>query len=267
MSEMADAAILLLILLCASAAGMSIRPFLSERHRTRETTDLIQLVLTMLVTFAALVLGLLTSSAKATFDAVENDLRSVSIQLIQLDRTLRQYGGEADMARTLLRSYTAAAIASAWTDEPAPPGDYYPKQVSPRPSEGTIDQPSLGDMLARVEIDIRGFDPVDPMHRRLVLTGITQFELLMHADWKLIEEAHASISMPFYIVLALWLVIIFASFGLSGPNNALSYVTILLGALSITSVIFVILDLDTPFTGIFAVSSQPLREALAQLSH
>ena len=46
----------------------------------------------------------------------------------------------------------------------------------------------------------------------------------------------------------------------------LSYITIVLGALSIASVIFVILDLDTPFTGIFTVSSQPLREALIQLS-
>jgi prepilin signal peptidase PulO-like enzyme (type II secretory pathway) len=104
------------------------------------------------------------------------------------------------------------------------------------------------------------------MHRRLALTCINQFELLMRARWKLIEEAHSSISMPFYIVLAFWLVIIFASFGLTAPRNMLSYVTILLGALSIASVVFVILDLDTPFSGIFMVSSQPLRDALAQFN-
>ena len=52
------------------------------------------------------------------------------IQLIQLDRSLRQYGSEADPARALLRSYTAAAIASTWTEEPKPPGNYYPRQVS-----------------------------------------------------------------------------------------------------------------------------------------
>jgi hypothetical protein len=39
------------------------------------------------------------------------------------------------------------------------------------------------------------------------------------------------------------------------PRNVLSYTTIILGALSIASVIFVLLDLDTPFDGIFAVSS------------
>jgi hypothetical protein len=266
MTEFGDAATLLLCLLGGSAIGIIIRPLLSERHRSRETTDLIQLVMTMLVTFAALVLGLLTSSVKASFDTVDNDLRTFSIQLIQLDRSLRQYGSEADPARTLLHSYAAAAIASTWVNEPAPSGDYYPKQVSPPPSSGSIESTSLGDMLAHLEADLRRLEPQDPMHRRLALTILNQFELLMRLRWKLIEEAHASISLPFSIVLAFWLVIIFASFGLSAPRNVLSYVTILLGALSIASVIFVILDLDTPFSGLFMVSSQPMRDALAELN-
>ncbi len=107
-------------------------------------------------------------------------------------------------------------------------------------------------MLAEVETDIRGLEPRDPMHRRLLQTCVNQFEILMRARWKLIEEAHSSISMPFYLVLTFWLVIIFACFGLSAPKNMLPAITIVLGALSIASVIFVILDLDTPFSGIFA---------------
>jgi hypothetical protein len=267
MGELGDAAILLLILVGGSALGIMVRPFLSEHHRSRETTDLIQLVMTMLVTFAALVLGLLTSSVKASFDTVDNDLRSFSIQLIQLDRSLKQYGGGTEPARALLRSYTAAAIASTWTTEPQPPGDYYPKQVSPPPSAESIQSTSLGDMLAHLEADLRQLDPPDPMHRRLALTILNQYELLMRMRWKLIEEAYSSISPPFAIVLSFWLVIIFASFGLSAPRNALSYITILLGALSIASVVFVILDLDTPFSGLFMVASEPMRDALAQLNH
>jgi hypothetical protein len=52
MTELGGAAIMLLLLLGGSGFGMLVRPFLSERHRSRETTDLIQLVLIMLVTFA-----------------------------------------------------------------------------------------------------------------------------------------------------------------------------------------------------------------------
>jgi hypothetical protein len=265
MTELADAAILLLLLLGASALGVWVRPFLSDRHRSPETADLIRLVVTMLVTFAALVLGLLTNSVKASFDAVDSDLRSFAIQLIQLDRSLRQYGPETDPARALLRGYTAAAIASAWSGEPKPTGDHDSKQVLPSSSQ-SIESQRLGDMLSRLEGDLRGLDPQDRMHRRLDITVLAQYELLMRRHWKLIEEAHSSISNPFFFILAFWLVIVFASFGLSAPRNLLSYMTIFLGALSIASVIYVILDLDTPFSGVFMVSSRPMRDALTEIS-
>src|SRR5271166_4689826 len=167
MTELREAAILLMILLGGSAIGMTIRPFLSERHRSRETTDLIQLVMTMLVTFAALVLGLLTNSVKASFDGTENNLRSVSIQLIQLNRSLRQYGTEADPARALLRDYVTARIAATWPDEPRLGGDPDPADAPLTGSGATLDGSSFSDMLAKVETDIRGLDPTDPMHRRL----------------------------------------------------------------------------------------------------
>jgi len=68
------------------------------------------------------------------------------------------------------------------------------------------------------------------------------------------------------VVLVFWLTVVFASFGLNAPRNILSYTVIALGGLAIASAIFVILDMDTPFGGLFSVSSQPMRDALAQLS-
>ncbi len=264
LTELESALALLLLLLAGSTLGMVIRRFLSERHRSRETTELIQLVMTMLVTFAALVLGLLTNSVKQHFDTIENDLRTVSIQLIQLDRSLREYGPAAEPARVMLRDYTAARIAAAWPDEPPPPG-YDPSKLPSSPASN-LNGERMNGLLAAVETAIRSLDPQDRRHRELQQSCINQFEAFMRARWKVIEEAHGSISMPFYLVLAFWLVIIFASFGLSAPHNILTMVTILLGALSIASVVFVILDLDTPFTGFFTVSSAPLRDALVELS-
>jgi hypothetical protein len=97
-------------------------------------------------------------------------------------------------------------------------------------------------------------------------TASVSFERFLEQRWKVIEEAHSSISLPFYLMLMFWLAIVFGSFGLSAPRNALSHATILLGALAISSAVVVILDLDTPFTGILVVSSQPMRDALAHLS-
>ncbi len=88
----------------------------------------------------------------------------------------------------------------------------------------------------------------------------------MQSRWRLIEQTGSSISLPFYIVLVFWLAVVFGSFGLNTPRNALSYTTIALGGLSIASAIFVILELDTPFGGLFTVSSQPMRDAVSLLS-
>jgi hypothetical protein len=265
MAEFFDAALVLVILLGSTALGLLVRPLLSERHRSREAIEFVQLVVAMLMTFAALVLGLLTTSVKSSFDKVGNDARALAVQLIQLDRSLRQWGAETRPTLELLRAYTAAAIATTWTSEPRPPGDYYPIRVSTG-SGSHLESSAMGDMLAHIEADIRQLEPHDLMHRRLAITCIAQFERLMQTRWRLIEESGSSISTPFYVVLVFWLAVVFASFGLNAPRNALSYTTILLGALSIASAIFVILELDSPFDGLFTVSSQPMRDALAYLS-
>jgi hypothetical protein len=62
-----------------------------------------------------------------------------------------------------------------------------------------------------------------------------------------------------------WLLIVFAVFGLIAPRNVLVYVTILLCALSFSSAIFFILELDTPIDGFIYVSSEPLRDALRHI--
>jgi hypothetical protein len=266
MGQFLDAAAVLIILLGSSVLGLFIHPLLSERHRSRDVVEFVQLVVAMLTTFAALVLRLLTSSVKSSFDEIGNDVRALSIQLIQLDRSLREWGPETQSTRELLRSYTAAAIATTWTGEPRPRGTFYPSEVPTGSGGFSLESPVMGDMLSRIELNIRQLDPQDPMHRRLETTRIAQFERLMHTRWKLVEETDSSISVPFYVVLVFWLVIVFGSFGLTTPRNAPSYTVMTLAGLSIASAIFVILELDTPFEGLFTVSSQPLRDALTYLS-
>ena len=120
-------------------------------------------------------------------------------------------------------------------------------------------------MLDRVELELRHLQPENGLHRTLASDSLNDFERLTQRRWKLIEEAHGSISVPFYAVLVFWLVVVFASFGLSAPRNLIAFITLGLGAVSIASAIFVILDLDAPFGGLFSASSQPLRDALMHL--
>jgi hypothetical protein len=97
------------VLLCSSAGlGILLRPRLPEHHRARETLELMQITIGLLVTFAALVLGLLTASVKQAYDSAANDRQRYALQLGLLDQCLRDYGPDANKARADIRSYTAA---------------------------------------------------------------------------------------------------------------------------------------------------------------
>lgn len=263
MSEIGSALLVFALLLLATSVGVWVRPLLPEEHKAHETVQLVQLVIGMLVTFAALVLGLMTASAKAGFDTASNDLRNFAAELIEFDTTMRDLGSDADGARHMLQAYTAAAIASTWPAEPAPSGAY-PKVGTQDRSEH-LENLRLGQMLTDVGRQLRRLRTSDSLQQRALDDALTQYRRVVDARWKIIEEAHSSISQPFFKTLTFWLCVIFLSFGLIAPRNALALVTITLGAVSIASAIYVIVDLDTPFTGPIMVPSQPMREALAHL--
>jgi len=265
MNELETSVVVFLCLLAATGLGAFVRPLLPEEHKAHETVQLLKLVVGMLVTFAALVLGLLTASSKTVFDTTTTDIRTYAAELIQLDNSLREYGPEADAPRRVLRAYTAAAIASTWAQEPPPPGDYYEKTL---PSYGTdnLDSRVLGAMLERAQRYTRALQPPDQLHQKLAEEALGRFDRLIQQRWKIVEEARGSAASPFDRILVFWLLVIFLCFGLIAPRNALALVTIMLGALSIASTVLVILDLDTPFTGAILVPSQSMRDALVYLS-
>ncbi|MDE1179629.1 hypothetical protein [Paraburkholderia sp.] len=265
MHEIGSALLVFVLLLTATLIGVIVRPLLPEEHKKHETVQLVQLVIGMLVTFAALVLGLMTASAKSSFDTASNDLRAYAATLIELDTTLREYGGDTDSTRRLLRAYTAAAIANTWPSETLPSGDDYPKDLPAPTQPDRLENTRLGDMLNLAGVEMRRLSAHDSLHQTLRDNGNALFARAVDARWKLIEEAHSSISKPFLLTLAFWLVVIFLSFGLITPRNALALVTITLGAVSIASAIYVIVDLDTPFSGPIIISSQPMRDALAHM--
>jgi hypothetical protein len=265
MYEVGTTLLVFALLLVGTTIGVVVRPLLPEEHKAHETVQLVQLVITMLVTFAALVLGLMTASAKTHFDSISSDFRGYSADLIQLDTLLRDYGPEANGARRILRAYTAAAIASTWPGERPPAGDY-PKDVPPTNQEDQLENTQLGDMLNSAGNEIRRLVSHDAIHQGLMEAGLAQFERTVQERWALLEEAHSSISTPFLTMLTFWMVIIFLSFGLIAPRNVLAIVTITLGALSIASAIYVLVDLDSPFSGPIVISSQPMRDALVHLS-
>jgi len=81
----------------------------------------------------------------------------------------------------------------------------------------------------------------------------------------LLEQAGSSIPAPFLVVVVFWLAVIFTSFGLFAPRNATVVITLFVCALSVSAAIFLITELDSPFSGLLRISNVPLQNAIAHI--
>ena len=250
MSSMAIAWIVFACVFAGALLGMFFRSVLSEQHLSGETKDVVKVAIALIATMAALVLSLLISSAKSAYDARNSELVQMSANLLLLDRMLAHYGPDTKDTRSLLRNSLAAAIERYWpADGAARPADFKP---TASPFEAIYDQ-------------IQQLSPENDYQRSLKSQALTTTTDLGHTRFLLFEGFGSSIPLPFLVVMVFWLTIIFASFGLFAPPNAIVTSVFAVCALSVSGALFLILELDRSYTGMIQVSSAPLRQALARL--
>ena len=103
MNPLAIALTVFVCTLCAAFAGMLLHAKLPDRQLAAESLDVVKLVMGLIATMAALVLGLLIASANTAHDVQINELKTASANIVLLDRTLEFYGPRAKNARDALR--------------------------------------------------------------------------------------------------------------------------------------------------------------------
>jgi hypothetical protein len=228
--------------------GILMRASVPEGNLTADSKDLVKLGMGLIATISALVLGLLIASAKGSFDTQHNGLAQTSANIIFLDRVLAHYGQETKAARELLRRSVVHLLEQIWPEDGS-----RPESVAPSAGAEALYE-RIQELSPKTEAQ-------RTLQAQALKTGID----IAQARWLLFAQKGSSIPTPFLVVLVFWLTILFASFSLFAPPNLTVLFTLLVCALSVSAAIFVILELDQPFGGWIQVSSDPLREALAQL--
>jgi hypothetical protein len=237
------------VIFAGALLGVGLHRWLPEQHIGDSSKDVVRLVMGLIGTMAALVLGLLIASAKSSYDTQSGELVQLSAQIVQLDRLLSVYGPEANEVRAQFRSAVERAVDRMWPSEraganldlPTAPVDFYSALANLEPR--TAAQRVAQSRALEIGVDL------------------SRTRVLMY------EQSGSSIAWPFLVVLVFWLLILFMGFGLFAPSNATVIVTLLVGALSVSGAIFLILELDQPYAGLMHLSSGPLRNALAQIAH
>src|SRR5947207_10759191 len=125
MSIAVVAAILFVCLVGVALLGRRVHRYLPEDQLSADSKDAVKLAMGLVATMTALLLGLLISSAKGTYDTVRSEVMQMAAKVAFLDRALALYGPEAATARGELREGVAEAVrrmGPAARSGPAPLG-------------------------------------------------------------------------------------------------------------------------------------------------
>src|SRR5262245_53901854 len=95
--------IVLAFTVAATLLGLLLQKRLHEDCLSEQSRDIVKVVLAILGTLAALVLGLMVASAKSSLYSKVGELRHTAARAVQLDRVLAEYGPEARGIRDQLQ--------------------------------------------------------------------------------------------------------------------------------------------------------------------
>lgn len=229
--------------------GMLLRALLPQQHLIAESKDVVKMGMGLVATMSALVLGLLVSSAKNSYDVQNTELTEMSAKVVLLDRILAHYGVETKESRDLLRASVVRILDS----------------LSSKESQSTF-QTEAPHVDSEVIFDkIQALSPKNESQRAIKTQALTLMLNLGETRWLQYAQGANSVTMPFLVILVFWLSTLFISFGLFAPANGTVVGSLLVSALSVSSAIFLILELYTPYAGLITVSIRPLGAALTQL--
>lgn len=237
----------ILSFLCLTIAGIGSLlsySWLPAKHLQEDTNATIRLLANVFVVITSLVLGLLTNSAKNTFESIDHNIHTFATDLILLGRTLRSIGSGADDTHRLLVAYVQRAVA------------HVPVVEADREAERLLNE--VGSSLQTIR-------PDDDQKAAIWNDARQLYREVVHQRWVIIEQSDGTIPAPLIVIVIIWLMLIFASFGYRAPRNSTVVTMFVISAFLIAGSIFLVLDMDVPTSGFIQASSEPLQRVLAEL--
>ncbi len=238
-------------MLGGAAAGVLLRRALPHDHLNDHSKDIVRLGSGLIATMSALVLGLLITSAKSSYDSQRDEIRQITAKMVLLDDHLLLYGPEARHARELQRKSLGAMIDRIWGERAV------------KSPTGAPFRPSAEALLIYAAIE--GLAPQNDVQRTHKFRALQTLTDITEARVMLFEQADSGLPAPLLAVLIFWLTILFASFTLFSPINPIGGVALVIIALSASGAIFLIQEMNAPFSGLMQIPSASLRDALGVL--
>src|SRR5438045_9718302 len=242
--------ILFVIFVAVTFLGGRLARVLPEEQLSAESKDAMKLALGLVATMTAILLGLLISSAKGSFDTARSQVMQMAAKVALLDRVLVLYGPETADARRALRDAIAEGVRRTWPADQSGAVRLEPNQ-------------KVGDAVYEAISHLR---PQDEAQRGLKTEAASLMVQLAGLRALVQAQSVSSVSKPLLIALILWLVVIFFAFSLLAPSTATRTLSLIAGAFSVACAVFIILELDHPFAGVIRIPSDPMINTLRDLA-
>ena len=227
-----------------AAFAIWIARYLPSHHLSSRSQDSVKLGVGMIAAMASLVLGLMTASVSGNFSNASKDVSSYALNLLSLDTDMRHIQPQSCPAQTLLADYIRSVLHETWTTTAD-----LPEKRNPA---------SSGQILLRLDSMVHDWQVTTPDQSAVRANVQAGLRTVLTSRWTVSQDSAAAIPTAFVVVLVAWLALIFVSFGLYSPSNAVVMGSLFLCALSIAGALFLISEMSGPFDGLVSISPQPM---------
>ena len=235
----------------AGLVGLALQRVLPEHHTTGGSRDMIGAIAGLLTLLCALVTGLLVWTAYGVYSSQNAQIQALASKVMQLDLALSDYGPEAIPARAQLRGALGKTIDQVWG-----------ASESDANFAANNFAAAILNMRAR-EKAMAGLHPSTDQQKQALASATSTSDALSQARMQMSFAMTAPVSYPLLLIVVGWVACLFCGFGLMARGTLTSVIALAVGSLAVASAVLLILELSSPYSGIFRASSAPLEQALA----
>ncbi len=254
MSDISISVLFLVGTFAAALVGSWFQRKLPASHQDDATKSSIKLTVGMMATLTGILLGMVTASAKETYDNGNAVITAMAVDSITLDQILDNYGPAAAEARQELRDGIAHRIKVIESGEAYFDADYTAvKELT---------------SVERLFNSVHGLKPTTDLQRDLQARALDLIGgRVKYGDGNLAQlrwfftVKSASVPHIFLVVVFVWLVLEFFCIGLFSTRNATVLTAIGAGSIIVSSAMFLMLELENPMSGFLRVPTESLKLA------
>jgi hypothetical protein len=233
--------------------GLILQRVLPERLTTGPSRDMIGAVVGLLTLLSALVLGLLIWTAYGVYSGQNLAIQTLASKFLQLDLALTDYGPDAAAGRALLWQDLAKTVDEVWGQE----------QSAAEFAAGNFSEAIA--YLRRRQAYLNSLTPSTDGQRAALAAAQATADGIAQSRLAMSFALSSPVSLPLVYTVVVWAVGLFCGFGLMSRMSAMSIVVLGFGALAVASAGYLIIDLSSPYSGIFRASPAPLEQILAYM--